>query len=639
MRLLVLLLLSVLAIAAPAAAQTAAPPLSAYAADADVTSYVVSPDGPRVAYLQRTGADQRLIVEQNNQPIYAGNLGAAEVAWIQWFSPDHVIVVTRTAAEIQAAGLPQQTFNQATAVDVSRRRSTPLLRRQPGVLRAMSGAPWPALIDERPHAIMPGYDIGNQRFPLYAVPLDGSWPRVLHGGDFNTRGYATDGAGRLTARVLFDDPADRWRLQARRDGGWSTILERTTGDPPRLAGVGLRPGTAILVGALDGGPDVLEVDLQTGATTSLSPPGRRATSAWFNPLTNQLLGVTLSGGDRQAYRFFDATLQGRWDRIVRAFPTDDVYLRSISGDLAQATIFVDGPVRTGDHYHLVDLARGRVEPLADPRPALAAALGEVRRFEYRAADGLALDGVLTLPPRRAASGLPLVVIANSSPEGWSRPGFDYIAQALASRGYAVLRANVRGSARTPELFAAGAGQMGRGMQTDLNDAASALAAAGVVDLSRACVLGSSYGGYAALAAVTVQQGPYRCAASIDGFSDLPALLRVDSMQRGPAGARAARFNRLLGSPAGDFPRDAAALSPLTHARRASAPILLVHGEVNGVVPVEHGRTMRDALQGAGRTVDYVEIADADNATGTPANRLQTLEALVAFVQRHNPPAP
>ncbi|MEI9984601.1 MAG: prolyl oligopeptidase family serine peptidase [Aliidongia sp.] len=103
--------------------------------------------------------------------------------------------------------------------------------------------------------------------------------------------------------------------------------------------------------------------------------------------------------------------------------------------------------------------------------------------------------------------------------------FDWWAQAFASRGYVVFQPNFRGSTGygTPFLRA-GDGEWGRKMQTDISDGVAELVKQSIVDAKRACIVGGSYGGYAALAGVTVQHGLYRCAVSVGGVTDLNDLV-------------------------------------------------------------------------------------------------------------------
>src|SRR5262249_20799365 len=152
----------------------------------------------------------------------------------------------------------------------------------------------------------------------------------------------------------------------------------------------------------------------------------------------------------------------------------------------------------GYAYELVDTAAHRVEPVGTVYTGLPE-LSDVRRITYAAADGLQIPAYLTLPRGRSGSGLPLVVLPHGGPARHDDGTFDWWAQALAARGYAVLQPNFRGSDSDPHLLAAGFGQWGLKMQTDLSDGVRFLGSRKIIDPARVCIVGASYGGYAALA--------------------------------------------------------------------------------------------------------------------------------------------
>jgi dipeptidyl aminopeptidase/acylaminoacyl peptidase len=215
----------------------------------------------------------------------------------------------------------------------------------------------------------------------------------------------------------------------------------------------------------------------------------------------------------------------------------------------------------------------------------------VRIVSWRAADGLTLSGVLTLPPGRAARALPLVVLPHGGPEARDYPGFDWWAQAYASRGYAVFQPNFSGSGGYDiGLRNAGLGQWGRKMQTDISDGVADLARQGIVDPKRACIVGGSYGGYAALAGVTVQQGLYRCAVSVAGVADLAEMLAYNRDRAGLRSDTMRYWKAFMG--VNDSTDDSLnAISPVLRASHADAPILLIHGKEDIRVPINQSERM------------------------------------------------
>jgi dipeptidyl aminopeptidase/acylaminoacyl peptidase len=170
------------------------------------------------------------------------------------------------------------------------------------------------------------------------------------------------------------------------------------------------------------------------------------------------------------------------------------------------------------------------------------------------------------------------------------------------------------------------------MQTDISDGVDALAKAGTVDAKRVCIVGASYGGYAALAGVTLQKGLYRCAVSVAGVADMRRMLSDISAESG-RDRRALEFWRGLSSAQS---QDLEAISPAPQAAKADAPILLIHGENDSVVRIDQSRLMERALKAAGKPVDLVVMPGEDHWLSGEATRQAMLEASVAFVLKHNP---
>jgi dipeptidyl aminopeptidase/acylaminoacyl peptidase len=258
--------------------------------------------------------------------------------------------------------------------------------------------------------------------------------------------------------------------------------------------------------------------------------------------------------------------------------------------------------------------------------------------DYRASDGLALRGVLTLPPGRQPKALPLVVLPHGGPAARDYPGFDWWAQAFASRGYAVFQPNFRGSSGYGIQFRnAGMGEWGRKMQTDISDGVADLAKRGIVDPKRACIVGASYGGYAALAGVTVQQGLYRCAVSVAGVADLSDMLVYERKSSdGPLSSSVRYWRAFMGASSSSDSR-LTPITPASLAKQADAPVLLIHGNKDTIVPIDQSETMESALKRAGKPVELVTMDNEDHWLSREETRIVMLKSAVAFVEKYNPP--
>ena len=261
-------------------------------------------------------------------------------------------------------------------------------------------------------------------------------------------------------------------------------------------------------------------------------------------------------------------------------------------------------------------------------------MAAVQSVSFKAQDGLALGGYLTLPNGRAARGLPLVVFPHGGPAVRDEPGFDWWAQAMASRGYAVLQVNYRGSDGFGTAFReAGFGEWGRKMQTDLSDGVRYLAAQGTIDPARVCIVGASYGGYAALAGATLEHGVYRCAVSVAGPSDLRHFVAWSLRRHDLSTQR--YWDRFMGAKGPDDTH-LDDLSPADRIGAATPPILLIHGKDDTVVPFEQSQFMADALKRAGKPVEMVVLNHEDHWLSHGDTRLQMLQATMDFLAKNNP---
>ncbi len=355
-------------------------------------------------------------------------------------------------------------------------------------------------------------------------------------------------------------------------------------------------------------------------------------------------GGTLEGvrydDERPRIRWFDtrlADMQALIDRTLRD-KTNTIVSRSRDG--SRALVFSSAADDPGTYY-VFDRAARRMEAFASPYDMLAdLPHAPVRPITYRSRDGLTIRGYLTLPRGRPERGLPLIVLPHGGPflrDTWT---FDPEVQFLASQGYAVLQANFRGSTGYGRDFVArGFGQLGAGMIDDLEDGIDWLAGQGTIDPARVCIMGSSYGGYAASWAAIRSPQRYRCAISWAGPSDLRTMLRHTA--KGFSARRYFREYRqqVEGTPAIDLD----AVSPARQAARLRVPLLIGHGRNDSVVPPEQSERLVGALTRArAANVESVFYPKSAHAFTEVTEREDFLRRVAAFLARHNPagePAP
>jgi len=624
--------------AAPPAAATASamPPLEAYGRLPGLEQVVLSPDGSKLAYIAVVGDSRRMnVITVGGQALAAAGLGDQKIRDIMWADEDHILITTSVTGRLCNACDKAELFG-ATSYTISRRTFTQMMKDIEGSAGAyIGGPPYLRRVDGKDIVLVQGWLDEQQgyRAAQFRISPDTGLARVY---DFNF-GVMDEHGGVIAAEEHYADQGGRWRLITGAGAGVRELYAQShVGlDAPELLGFGRAPNTVMLK-VLDGGHwNYYEVNLDTGVKTPFATP--EGAVPLFDPLTDHLLGVGGLVGNAWTFSFDDQSMAHAWAKVAASFRGKNPRVVSWTPDHKKAVILTDEG--TGSYY-LMNFEANTATPIGSQYPTIKPEqISETRYVTYKAADGTEIPAYLTLPRGRDPHGLPLVVFPHGGPHDRDGPGFNWWAQAMASRGYVVLQPQFRGSdGFGPAFMAAGYGEWGRKMQTDLSDGVRWLAGQGMIDPARVCIVGGSYGGYAAMAASSLEPGVYRCAVAVAGVSDLKRMLREEKdADAGLSNGLGVRFwRRYLGA---DSINDAslAAISPISLADRASAPILLIHGKDDTVVPYVHSDSYAKALQRAGKPVEMVTLQGEDHWLTRGATRLQMLQATVAFLEKHNPP--
>jgi len=298
--------------------------------------------------------------------------------------------------------------------------------------------------------------------------------------------------------------------------------------------------------------------------------------------------------------------------------------------LDRAVVLVSGPRLSGT-FLLLDTETGEAL-LEMPRYAELPpeALSRMDPIELAARDGETIRGYLTRPAGAADGPPPMVVIPHGGPHGYYNTwGFDFESQLLASRGYAVLHLNFRGSGgRGLDFLEAGYGEWGGLMQDDVTDATRWAIAEGLAEPGRICILGASYGGYAALTGAFREPDLYRCAIGISGVYDLNLMFEAGEI------ADAARGLAYFKETLGDDPAVLESRSPVANAAKILAGVMLIHGQRDARAPILHAERMRDALTEAGREVAWLTETGERHGIMSDANRARVYEEILTFLEQN-----
>lgn len=364
----------------------------------------------------------------------------------------------------------------------------------------------------------------------------------------------------------------------------------------------------------------------------LDHPENDITSFALNDEGSAIESATLTD-DRDRIIWFDPVYKGLQRALDKSLPGQEAWIQSRSADGKRMTVYSTSPTDPGSYYIFEPSAK-RLHRFAGINDRIdPSVMADTKYLRYTARDGLSVPAYLTLPTGPAHSNLPLIVMPHGGPYG-VRDTLDYNSevQFLANRGYAVVQPNFRGSDSYGEdYYKKGEGQIGRAMQNDLDDAVDWLAQQGIVDPSRVCIVGSSYGGYAALWGVIRNPERYRCAASFAGVTDFASQLKYSKRSMK---SRYARDWQATVKGDEDFNLDT--VSPAKNAAKLTRPILLTHGDDDNIVPISQHKTMLTALKKAGKIVESHVYKNEGHGLSEPANQKDWLRRLEAFLDKHNP---
>lgn len=621
------------------------PPLSAYGNLPGIEDMAISPSGKGLAIVGRVNNERRLIVlDGDRNALASAAVGDAKVRSVRW-AGEQMVVLTSSATGRLGFGFTtdKHEFYGAIFVPLNGEKVQKVFSRTPSLADAIWGNYGTRFIDGKWVGYFGGIEL--QRSPgqkeyvfdhgrpaLFQVDLATNSPRKVarSASENHWRDWLVDGNGRVLVTLDVESTTGRWELVSDRN----TVL---------ASGVNKTGGVNLISFGRDGTSVIFSQEDETAETTSWYevPIGGGAPAAIMTDVdveriytdhrNGRILGY-LEAGSPPKPVLFNPAHQRVLNKVYRAFPGLDVQIVEWTPDFSHVLVRTSGNGDSGTWF-LVDMAKLTADHLGLERPLIAPDhVGPISLFSYKAADGLELDGVLTLPPGRKAANLPVIVMPHGGPHSHDEVVFDWWAQAFASRGYAVFQPNFRGSTNRDEAFRrAGHGQWGRKMQTDISDGLAELARQGTVDPKRACIVGASFGGYAALAGVTLQNGIYRCAVAVAPVSDL--VLRYNTENRESGGNKMVRLS--MKESLGD-PKTFAEISPRRYAAKADAPILMIHGKDDTVVPFKQSEVMADALRDAGKPYQLVVMREEDHWLSRAPTRTQMLEESVRFVQQHNP---
>jgi dipeptidyl aminopeptidase/acylaminoacyl peptidase len=442
--------------------------------------------------------------------------------------------------------------------------------------------------------------------------------------------WDADAAGNVRLGLYFE--SDTRRGVVYRPGGagkFEKILLKRDPDASIPLPQVYRPDGKAVVIADDGGRnEVYELDLPSFALGKKLYSDARydVDDVIANSKGDDLDGIEITD-KRRRVEWLNPDLKAIQKDLDSTLGAGNAQIISWSRDRKKLLVRVGGASHAGSLFYW-DTRQAKMNRIGWIDSALKGrALSPVKTISYTARDGTPIEAVLTLPRGREAKSLPLIVMPHGGPVARDSETYDWWVQFLAEQGYAVIQPNYRGSSGYGVQFQKrGEGEWGLKMQDDLLDAIGWAAKEGIADPKRVCIVGASYGGYAAMRGAQRDAAYYRCAIAYAGVSDLSAMKRYDQQFLGSG------IKRYWNKQVSDF----SSVSPRFHAAEFGAPILVAHGVKDKRVPVKQSRWLVAELKKAGKPHEYLEQKEGDHHFTRAEDRLEFLKASKAFLDRYNP---
>ncbi len=449
-------------------------------------------------------------------------------------------------------------------------------------------------------------------------------------------GYLTDHNGVIRLAVIQDRLTTRIKHRASEDSEWETIAEYQYNDDNNLTPLAFDYDNKTLLVSTNRGHDTSAIYRFDIATKTLGE------LVFHNELVDHggmlmsdkrkaIAGVTYFV-NRPEYVFFDENDQKQYDALASQFPDKVVSITSRSKDESVNIVTVSSDTFPGAYY-LFNSEKGEMSFLAQRAQWLdPETMAEMRPIEYQARDGMTIRGYLTIPHGSEGKDLPLIVNPHGGPFGvrdfW---GFNNEHQFLASRGYAVMQINFRGSGGYGKKYLeAGYKRWGREMQHDITDGVKWAVQQGIANENKVCIYGASYGGYATMAGMTLTPELYQCGVNYVGVTDVPLLF--ESMPK-----RWSLAAETMKSTIGDPDKDREmleAVSPVNHVDKIRAPIFIVHGRRDPRVVMEHADRLRKQMEKLDKPYEWLVKNNEGHGFRKEENRIELYTQMEKFFAKH-----
>lgn len=583
----------------------------------------LSPDGTRVAYSAPYHGIEAIWVKtigRDDDRVVASD-PASGILWCIWQADGKHVLYLQDQAGDEATHLIQADVRTGATRDL-----TPLKGVTAKFLRTDPKVPGTALVHLNAR--------DRRFFDLYRLDLVTGKLEVDTTNPGDVAEFQADhNLVVRAAHAMHQDNSAEIRVRDDASSPWRTVMawgpDEMNSDATGLAGFSADSSAVRIVTSLGANAErLLEVNIRTGARTILAEDPSFDVARWMeNPESHALEAVAFEK-ERLQWTFLDRAVEADFALLGKGRP-GSISIRSRARADRTWLVKISAP----DHpttYYRFDRGSRRVERLFSEDPGLERVpLAGKEPISFAARDGMTIHAYLTLPVGVPPKRLPMVVLVHGGP--WARDtwSLDFPVQWLANRGYAVLQVNFRASTGYGKAYQnAGNLEWGGKVVQDLVDGKSWAVARGIADPGRVAIMGTSFGGYATLMALTSWPKEFTCGVAINAFSD--AGLFLTSMPP-KWSVQKARFETRMGTD----PELLRRISPRFKADQVERPVFIAHSANDVRVALEHAELMVAALREHRKAVTFMVLPDAGHVSGgVPENLTRRFAAIEAFLGAH-----